>query len=359
MAQNYVVEQRIFNHFGTCSDELPTGDNPPGANFIAGGSDQTFEFTVYKDLPTGTYYSNGAPRTKRVSHTLKYSAAEALLNYFQQNNDIPDDVELNLLSFLPSQYPRQSTGGRFDTLEEAEEFIDEYTFEPLTYVRDGLVIANASYSGITEGYGWTQGYAITYSGDTLRLYTFNDWINFWADIFGTDGNPFTFVSYKYTPLEGDTIDIPEDEIDDHWPGFDCQIGRTARIIELNNGSTIHDVTIDYQPLGPDPTNVTVTTVITDGDPPLTELENGPGSITVSDNGNILMLNDGGTFFLNEFGNVGFYANGDASLTADNQVQLGVGQNSVTVENGSLTIRDETGSATLTAEDINRLKETLT
>ena len=106
------------------------------------------------------------------------------------------------------------------------------------------------------------------------------------------------------------------------------------------------------------------TIVEEGDIQLNsnrdiELLSNNASITVADNGNINMSNDGGAFFLNEFGNVGFYANGDASLTSDNQVQLGVGQNSVTVENGSLTIRDETGSATLTAEQINRLKETLT
>ena len=62
------------------------------------------------------------------------------------------------------------------------------------------------------------------------------------------------------------------------------------------------------------------------------IENGDGSVTIHDNGNIIMSNDGGTFFLNEFGNVGFYANNDASLTANAQVQLGVGGTSVTVEN---------------------------
>ena len=87
------------------------------------------------------------------------------------------------------------------------------------------------------------------------------------------------------------------------------------------------------------------------------LENGDGSVTVSDNGNITMLNDGGTFFLNEFGNAGFFANGDASLTANTQVQLGVGGTTFDVNN-TFTFRDDTGVASLTAAEINRLKELL-
>ena len=88
------------------------------------------------------------------------------------------------------------------------------------------------------------------------------------------------------------------------------------------------------------------------------IENGDGAVTIHDNGNIIMSNDGGTFFLNEFGNVGFYANNDASLTANTQVQLGVGGTSVTVENDCFTFRDGTGNVELTADDLTRLKALL-
>ena len=100
--------------------------------------------------------------------------------------------------------------------------------------------------------------------------------------------------------------------------------------------------------------------IIDGDPVVsgTMLENGGGSVTVSDNGNISMLNDGGTFFLNEFGNVGFYAAGDASLTAESQVQLGSGGTTFNVDSNGLNMRDSTGTVSFTADELSRLKDLL-
>ena len=107
-------------------------------------------------------------------------------------------------------------------------------------------------------------------------------------------------------------DIPE-------PSLDCETYIKATIVDVDGpGETVE---IDIEFTGSSiPGDVTVTVI--DGDPvvPNTMLENGDGSITISDNGFISMRNDGGTFFLNEYGTVGFYATGDASLTADNRVQ---------------------------------------
>ena len=147
----------------------------------------------------------------------------------------------------------------------------------------------------------------------------------WKTFLGTDDNPFTFIEYRHNPIGGSPIYVPEDEIDDYFPRQGCTPGKIVEIVQLGGGGTTEVLfSTDYQPPLPDPTNLTITTVVTDGDPPLTSLENGDGSIVISDDGNVSMRNDGGTLFLNEFGNAGLYANNDASLTADNQVQLGVG-----------------------------------
>ena len=83
-----------------------------------------------------------------------------------------------------------------------------------------------------------------------------------------------------------------------------------------------------------------------------------GSMELNTRSSISLLSGNASLSVENNGDIQLNSNRDASLTADNQIQLEVGQNSVTIEDGLLTIRDETGSATLTAEDINRLKETL-
>ena len=71
-----------------------------------------------------------------------------------------------------------------------------------------------------------------------------------------------------------------------------------------------------------------------------------------------MRNDGGVFFVNEYGAAGFYATEDASLTADNRVQLGVGRTTLTVDNDGFTFRDSTGTVSFTADELSRLKDLL-
>ena len=89
---------------------------------------------------------------------------------------------------------------------------------------------------------------------------------------------------------------------------------------------------------------------------MTESLNVNGNLTVT--GTISMSNDGGSFFLNEFGNAGLYASGDVSLTADNQVQLGVGGTSITVENDMFIFRTSTDSVELSIDELSRLKESV-
>ena len=82
------------------------------------------------------------------------------------------------------------------------------------------------------------------------------------------------------------------------------------------------------------------------------------SSDLSVSGSLNISNDTGTFFMNEFGNAGIYAHGDASPTADNQVQLGVGGTSITVENDMFIFRTSTDSVELSIDELSRLKESV-
>ena len=78
------------------------------------------------------------------------------------------------------------------------------------------------------------------------------------------------------------------------PSLDCETYIKATIVDVDGPAGPVEIDIDFTG-GSIPGDVTVTVV--DGDPivPTTMIENGDGSVTISDNGNILMLNDGGTF----------------------------------------------------------------
>ena len=380
---SWVVEVTHDNAIGICTDDIFKANEYNGFEFI-----QNYQEIRFMGLPEVTFSSGGRGRVgfevnvkrefaacteepifgrgecsyRTEDHTLKYNVGDIFFDYIRQTNDLPEDTVLYASEFFSTDNSWIYTEHNFDTQEATEEFVNNFEIAPIATINNDDVLCKFSRDGETEGHSWTQHFYLRYSGDTVKIYTLQDWINFFATILGTDGNPFAFGGYEYIPIQPHgnggypfTYNIPADEADEIFPIYNCSPSVDLKSIELLTGVIQNRVIVNYNPSILDPTSVTVTTVIEEG---TNRIENGNGSVAVHDNGNIIMLNDGGTFFLNEFGNVGFYANGDASLTADNQVQLGVGQNSVTVENGSLTIRDETGSATLTAEDINRLKETL-
>ena len=288
------------------------------------------------------------------TYTLILNYTDSVTEFGRRTYDLPDDTEVLIESpfiFSSSSLYNQPRFQDDESSQQYGEFQAEEGPKPIVTYRDGNCLLAMTFRQEVNGVWVDRRVSIIHEGDPVSLYTIPDLISYWGGILGVD-NPFVITgSYNLPDGHGDyDADLTG------FPGYDCPTSIKATVFNLEDVSASSTITVsaDYQSLSGDSS-----LTIIDGDAPSTKLENGPGSVTISDNGNILMLNEGGTFFLNEFGNVGFFANGDASLTASNQVQLGVGQNSITVENGSLTIRDETGSATLTAEDINRLKETLT
>ena len=328
----WAVSVGFNNQMGICSDELAPGDGYTYAGFLTNEpDDRMFEMEIYKyfDVTDSTGYTY----RRRVSHKLTYDVTEALLNYIIQTNDnIPDDVEL-IPNYFINITQRFNGGSRtsLSTEEEALAFADRFGIPGIMSLTEGRLLFSCYYQGETSGISWNQRFELRYSGDDITLYTWEDWINFWKTLLGTDDNPFTFVSYTHSTVDGDYLDVPEDEIDDHFPISGCAPEKRVEITNWSGGGTTEVlVSTDYRPSLPDPANVIVTTVVTDGDPPLDRLENGDGSITISDDGNINMSNDGGSFYLNEFGHSGMYANGDVSLTAGQTAQLGVGSHSISV-----------------------------
>ena len=351
----YVVNVEVINPFGMCrGEDLPKDLYTPYARFdVIGYELGNYVFRSFTGRDLTSRYTGHSSHLWIVDRDAP-STDTIITDYFFQAYDISDNYRKFSWSdaFEPWNTTNENHQRTFETEAEALEYVDTLgNPEPSMRIpgvdRSTGALFRTSWRQEIDGVWINRNANLTYTGEQVVIYTINDLINFLALFFGITPEEVPVV---YSLQSGPVVpqDTPE-------PSINCETYLKATIVDVDGPGEAIEIDIDFT--GSSIGDVTVT--IIDGDPPSTSLENGDGSITISDNGNILMLNDGGTFFLNEFGNVGFYANGDASLTADNQVQLGVGQNSVTVENGSLTIRDETGSATLTAEDINRLKETLT
>ena len=329
----YIVKTEIVNPFGVCSIERAWARLGGNTDIYISGI--RFDvYTLIRDYISRVY-------------NIPISEDQLIRCRLVTTNESEYDhlVRPRSWGFIntSSQIPDQS----FETEAEALEYVDTLgNPDPIITIPSPNDVGHyplftADWDIEIDGIMVTRNVELNYTGERVELYTIDDLINFFALFFG-----ITYEEvYEYITHEPGN------------PSLGCETYIRATVFDIDGPGGTIEVDIDFTG-GSIPGDVTVTTI--DGDPVVfnTMLENGDGSVNISDSGNITMLNDGGTFFLNEFGNVGFYANGDASLTADNQVQLGVGQNSVTVENGSLTIRDETGSATLTAEDINNLKDLL-
>ena len=237
-----------------------------------------------------------------------------------------------------------STSKSFSTEAEALEYVDTLgNPDPIITIPtpdNSIRLFTASWREEIDGILITRNTELDYTGDQVTLYTVNDLVNFLALFCGVTPEEVPIIWYS-SPNEG---------------VLDCETSLKATIIDVDGPAGPIEIDIDFT--GSSIGDVTVTTI--DGDPVVsgTMLENGDGSVTISDNGFISMRNDGGAFFLNEYGTVGFYATGDASLTADNRVQLGVGRTTLTVDSDGFNMSDSTGTVSFTADELSRLKDLL-
>ena len=269
-------------------------------------------------------------------------------DYIRRVYNLPDDTGVSATSSWGIEHANipGDLDKAFSTEAEALEYVDTLgNPNPIiTLPLDGdpeRPLFTTWWREEIDGIMVTRNVELRYTGEQVAIYTINDLINFLALFFG--------VTPEEVPVRRAADGIPAQSLD-------CETYLKATIVDVDGPAGPIEIDIDFT--GSSIGDVTVTTI--DGDPivPNTMIENGDGAVTIHDNGNIIMSNDGGTFFLNEFGNVGFYANNDASLTANAQVQLGVGGTSITVENDCFTFRDGTGNVELTADELTRLKALL-
>ena len=304
-------------------------------------------------------------------------------NYIKRTYEDIVESSLNVSNFAPdlNREPWPSTfynswgssnqiePKEFETEAEALEYANSLQGPiPIVTFEDGDAILAAEFRQMQSGVWTDRSIRVEHSGPALSIYTIQEFKDFLINELGVSdeeldisGEESIGGEINFVPRTGLDDDIPEppegfyywEEAWQYWPGANCPTSLELEIVDLSYdvSSTIL-IEPDYVPV-PGPSTVTVI----DGNPG-NRIENEDGAVTIHDNGNIIMSNDGGTFFLNEFGNVGFYANNDASLSANTHVQLGVGGTSVTVENNCFTFRDGTGNVELTADDLTRLKALL-
>ena len=352
---SYVVSTEVINGAGIClGEELIGEDYTPYVHTDLGrtpigNSNGGIIFNSYQgnyDQTSRGYYT----------HQFGIHLFNLVEDYIRRVYNLSDDIEITIRFGYAwgSIYDGRNLGTQrtFETQAEALEYVDTLgNPNPLFSVpyRGSYQLFIVEWRQEIDGVFITRSVSLDLAEDPVSLYTINDFVNLLALFFG--------VAPEEVPVEyalNSSSNVPQDTPE---PSYDCETYIKATVIDVDGPGDTVEIDIDFTG-GSIPGDVTVTTI--DGDPDLilTEIANGDGSVTIHDNGNIIMSNDGGTFFLNEFGNVGFYANNDASLTANTQVQLGVGGTSITVENDCFTFRDGTGNVELTADELTRLKALL-
>ena len=339
----YLVDTQVINPFGIClGEDLPTEHYKPRVSVSRSTYLPQWGFRSYP----GEVGSSGAGIN---TYTWIITFEDIVIDYVRRVYNLSDDTEIEV-RFDTTSWTHNGNLNRlfqgaletFETEAEALAYVDNLgNPDPMDTVRNNRRLFTAQWQQEIDGIWLSRSADLRYTGDTVSLYTINDLVNFLALFFEVTLEEVwdRVVYYQSSSAPQDTSE----------PSLDCTSYIKATIIDVDGPGETVEIDIDFT--GSSIGDVTVTVI--DGDPDSTKLENGVGSITISDAGNISMLNDGGTFFLNEFGNVGFYANNDASLTANTQVQLGVGGTSVTVENDCFTFRDGTGNVELIAHEPQR------
>ena len=332
----YLVSVEAKNPFGIClgEDYVVPSNGSPYVGFFNGNNRAGLTFRV------------DGPDSQDYPHRWELDYNQLAVDLARQTYDIPDDAFNISGSYAADRNFLYRTSRRFDTEAEALAYVDTLgNPEPLVEFEDGDTLFYVRWTVTIEGLSITTRANLVYSGDPVTLYTAKELRDFLIIFFGA--NPEEF-NYEYSSDTGEV----------NPPSLDCDPYLRVKVIDVGELNPDIVVDIDFDGSSSIPGDVVVT--VTDGDPGLvlTEIVNGDGSVTIADNGNINMSNDGGTFYLNEFGNAGFFANGDASLTANTQVQLGSGGTTFNVDSNGLNMRDSTGTVSFTADELSRLKDLL-
>ena len=336
----YTVNTEVINPYGIClGDELPQQPRTPYAGTSGISIPNVVQFSVYNGVLYGNPEIPGSSNWRMtLIHRWSFHIGDLVKDYIRRVYNLSDDIEIDVLLgnglLIPGSRHTRIDQQTFETEAEALEYVDSLSTTPAIHTARGNVNSiystyfTATWQELIDGIVVDRSAEIKYTGDYLVLYTANDFINFLALLLGVTREEF-LDTFEYGSNDPNFDHSTDPSLDD-LPAFDCETYIKATIINLAGPDSPIEIDIKFD--NPSiPNDVTVTVI--DGDPivPATTIENGDGSVVISDDGNINMRNDGGTFFLNEFGNVGFYASGDASLTAESQVQLGSGGTTFNVD----------------------------
>ena len=187
---------------------------------------------------------------------------------------------------------------RFGSEEQALEYVEGlgnpepiYTLPVVNSGGDREPLFTGSWREAVDGIFIDRRVELFYTGDEVELYTINDLVNFLALFFEVTPEEILDESY-YTDRDGQTTL-------DNAPSLDCETYIKATITQDYFPAGPIEVDIDFTGSSiPATTDVDIT-ITHVGNPvvPTTLLENGDGSLVISDNGNINMSNDGGSFYL--------------------------------------------------------------
>ena len=360
----YAVSTEIINPFGICLGEVDAPDYAPYATIHM--SAQTNRAAFHTGL--GTYINGSAGSTHFVTLDVGTMIEDYIRRVYELSDDVVLDVTLNYSAWrLVGTRRFEGTQQTFETEAEALEYVDTLgNPEPIwTWPR---YTSNTSQSLATVG--WRQeidgvfidrNVDLIYTGDQVSLYTISDLVNFLALFLEvTPEEVWNAITYELN--SNITQDIPE-------PSYDCEPYIKATVVDIDGPGNTIEIDIDFT--GSSIGDVTVTVIDGDSDAPIVtnRLENGSGVIEIADSGNISMRNDGGTFYLNEYYNAGFFAEGDVSLTADQTVMiaaggarsqvLSIGSHGFFFSQAGNRGPDGTYSVTLTMDDIRKLKALVT
>ena len=338
----YVVDTEVINPYGICLGEGLSRENYT----------PYVDYSIYYTLLIFQSYQGSFnpldisnPNSHSWESSWRFSLATGSGDYIRQAHNLSSDTRINVELAQTIFHPQMTSSidqRTFETKAEALEYVDTLgNPTPIATIHRDEILFTATWRQQVDGIWIDRDTELRYAGDDISLYTINDLVNFFASFFGITPEE---IDVNYSLASRSNLDGPVEP-----PLLDCEPYIKAIIIDVEGSTDPIEINIDF-----DRDSV----IVIDGDPvvPATMLGNGDGSVTIADNGFISMRNDGGTFFLNEYGTVGFYATGDASLTADNRVQLGVGRTTLTVDSDGFTFRDSTGTVSFTADELNTIKD---
>ena len=319
---DHVDDETVSEAFGTCT-------YPNSAVSTETRTSRVLEFNLTWRRGNGDSFYGSVDATARVINWVfdTYDLPRSSTNITIDATVFPDELAI-YDEYRETTVITNHAQERFETEAEAIEFAESQSIVPLITFNDGDYLFRAQFRQEVGGVWVDRNVGLQHVGNPIEIYTITDLENYYANALG----PYDYPVFNRHNIYGQD---------------DCETSLNITIFNIDEdvSSTI-TVDPDFQGV---PGSSTVT--IVDGDPVVsgTMLENGDGSITIADNGNISMRNDGSVFFLNESTNITL-----GEVIDDGG--LDVAGSSTTTVSGTLNILDGDGELTDVGDTINNIKD---